>query len=55
MVVLSCVTTYGISSYFGFRQPFELTPGHTVAWVSMSLSFIFIGAYIMAKQNPFNK
>lgn len=55
LMVLSFITFYGISFYYGWRAPIMLTPEHALTWVSGSLSFIFIGAYIMAKQNPLNK
>lgn len=55
IMTLSCVVAYGIAYYFGFRQQLIVTPSLLSAFVSGSLSFIFISAYIMARQDPFNK
>jgi hypothetical protein len=55
LMVLSFVTTYGIAYNYRWREPIVITPELIVPFVSGSLSFILVGAYIMAKQNPFNK
>ena len=53
-IVTSCIT-YGICYYFGYREPIVLTDGHIAAFISASLTYIFIGAYINNRQNIFQK
>ena len=55
LMIISGVITYDIAYYFGWRQPIIMTPSLISACISGSLSFIFVSAYIMAKQNPFKK
>ncbi len=53
-IITSCVT-YGVFYYFGYRKPIVLTDGHIAAFISASLIYIFIGAYINNRQNIFQK
>ena len=53
--ILSAAVFYGITIFFGIGKPIVLTMENIAAFVSGSLSFIFLGAYIIARQNPFNK
>jgi len=53
--ILSAAVFYGITIFFGIGKPIVLTMENMTAFVSGSLSFIFLGAYIIARQNPFNK
>lgn len=47
--------TYAISSYYGFRNPIELTHGFYTAAISASLVYILFGSfmrYMAHKQGP---
>ena len=54
MIVTSCVT-YGICYYFGYREPIILTDGYIAAFISGSLTYIFLGAYVYNHMKIFHQ
>ncbi|PKN03672.1 hypothetical protein CVU75_01070 [Candidatus Dependentiae bacterium HGW-Dependentiae-1] len=44
LIVFVMSTTYAISTYYGFRNPIELTYGFFGALVGASLSYILVGS-----------
>jgi len=55
LTILTAALAYAISCHFGWRAPIIVSEGHIGAFISGSLTFIFFGAYLTAKQNQSNK
>ena len=46
MFMLSFAITYSIAYYFELREPIILTSGHISAFISGTLTFVFVGPLI---------
>ena len=55
ITVLVTMITYSIGCYMGWREQLMLTQTIIGIWLSGSLTFIFLGAYVAALMNPLNK
>ena len=53
LFIVTSGTTYGICYYFGYREPIVFNDGQIAAFISASLTYIFIGSYINNRQNIF--